>query len=69
MLLSTSVVSTRIFRPRMMADLVRAVVRQTKARVFAGLTQFPGKLLSLFEPHTEIIRKGKFGAARSRKDD
>jgi len=31
----------------------------TKARVFAGLTQFPGKLLSLFEPHTEIIRKGK----------
>jgi len=41
----------------------------TKARVFAGLTQFPGKLLSLFEPHTEIIRKGKAGAARSRKDD
>ena len=33
----------------------------TKARVFAGLTQFPGKLLSLFEPHTEIIRKGKAG--------
>ena len=42
-----------------MAEQVRAVVRQTKARVFAGLTQFPGKLLSLFEPHTEIIRKGK----------
>lgn len=38
---------------------VRAVVRQTKARVFAGVTQFPGKLVSLFEPHTEIIRKGK----------
>ena len=36
-------------------------MRQTKARVFAGLTQFPGKLLSLFEPHTEIIRKGKAG--------
>jgi IS5 family transposase len=44
-----------------MAEQVRAVVRQTKARVFAGLTQFPGKLLSLFEPHTEIIRKGKAG--------
>jgi IS5 family transposase len=42
-----------------MAEQVRAVVRQTKARVFAGLTQFPKKLLSLFEPHTEIIRKGK----------
>jgi IS5 family transposase len=42
-----------------MAEQLRAVVRQTKARVFAGLTQFPKKLLSLFEPHTEIIRKGK----------
>ncbi len=42
-----------------MSEQVRAVVRQTKARVFAGVTQFPGKLVSLFEPHTEIIRKGK----------
>ncbi len=44
-----------------MADQVRRVVRQTKARVFDGLTQLPGKLVSLFEPHTEIIRKGKAG--------
>jgi IS5 family transposase len=44
-----------------MADQVRRVVRQTKARVFAGLTQFPDKLISLFEPHSEIIRKGKAG--------
>lgn len=44
-----------------MADQVRRVVRQTQARVFAGLTQFPDKLVSLFEPHTEIIRKGKAG--------
>jgi len=44
-----------------MADQVRRVVRQTKARVLAGLTQFPDKLVSLFEPHTEIIRKGKAG--------
>jgi IS5 family transposase len=44
-----------------MADQVRRVVRQTKFRVFAGLTQFPDKLVSLFEPHTEIIRKGKAG--------
>jgi len=43
------------------ADQVRRVVKQTKARVFAGLTQFPDKLVSLFEPHTEIIRKGKSG--------
>lgn len=43
------------------ADQVRGVMRQTKARVFAGLTQFPDKLVSLFEPQTEIIRKGKAG--------
>lgn len=40
-------------------DQVHKVVRQAKARVFGGLTKFPEKLLSLFEPHTEIIRKGK----------
>lgn len=44
-----------------MAGRVRQVVRQTKARIFAGITQFPDKLVSLFEPHTEIIRKGKAG--------
>jgi IS5 family transposase len=44
-----------------MAAQVRRVVRQTKARIFAGVTKFPDKLVSLFEPHTEIIRKGKAG--------
>lgn len=43
------------------AERVRRVVRQTKARIFTGLTKFPDKLVSLFEPHTEIIRKGKAG--------
>jgi IS5 family transposase len=42
-----------------MADRVRQVVKQTKVRVFDGITQLPGKIVSLFEPHTEIIRKGK----------
>lgn len=42
-----------------MADRVKRVVKQAKARVFDGVTQFPGKIVSLFEPHTEIIRKGK----------
>jgi hypothetical protein len=42
-----------------MAGLVRQVVRQTKARVFQGITKYPHKIVSLFEPHTEIIRKGK----------
>lgn len=44
-----------------MAERVRRVVRQPRARVFEGLTQSPGKLLSLFESHTEMIRKGKAG--------
>ncbi len=42
-----------------MTGRVRQVVQQTKARIFEGLTRFPGKIVSLFEPHTEIIRKGK----------
>src|SRR5687767_13744403 len=42
-----------------MASRVRQVVRQANARVFPGLTQLPGKLVSVFEPHTEIIGKGK----------
>ena len=27
--------------------------------MFQGITQYPNKILSVFEPHTEIIRKGK----------
>jgi transposase, IS5 family len=42
-----------------MAGRVRHVVKQTKARIFDGVTQLPGKIVSLFEPHSEIIRKGK----------
>lgn len=42
-----------------MAGLVRQVVKQAKVRVFDGVTQLPGKIVSLFEPHSEIIRKGK----------
>src|SRR5579885_742118 len=38
---------------------VRQVIRQTVARIFRGDTQYPEKLASIFEPHTEIIRKGK----------
>jgi IS5 family transposase len=42
-----------------MTGRVRQVLRQTKARVFQGITKYPHKIVSLFEPHTEIIRKGK----------
>jgi IS5 family transposase len=40
-------------------ELIRQVLAQTRARVLRGDTHFPGKVVSLFEPHTEIIRKGK----------
>jgi IS5 family transposase len=39
--------------------LVKQIVAQTRARILRGDTHFPGKVVSLFEPHTEIIRKGK----------
>jgi IS5 family transposase len=39
--------------------LVKQVIRQTRARVFRGNPHAPDKLLSLFEPQTEVIRKGK----------
>ena len=42
-----------------MSDRVRQVVKQARARIFGGVTQLPGKIVSLFEPHSEIIRKGK----------
>ena len=39
--------------------LVERVIAQTRARVFGGDTHVAGKVLSLFEPHTQVIRKGK----------
>ena len=39
--------------------VVRQVLAQTRARVLYGNTHFPAKVVSVFEPHTEIIRKGK----------
>ena len=44
-----------------MVPRVQQVMRQTKARVFAGDTHAEGKIVSLFEPTTEVIRKGKAG--------
>jgi IS5 family transposase len=42
-----------------MVPLVKQVMKQTRARIFRGETRTEGKLLSLFEPSTEVIRKGK----------
>ena len=42
-----------------MIPLLRRVVAQTTQRVFEGDTHVPDKVVSLFEPHTTPIRKGK----------
>lgn len=39
--------------------LTQKVIAQTNARIFEGQTHYPDKILSLFEEHTVIIRKGK----------
>lgn len=40
-------------------ERVKQVRRQTRKRVFGGDTHVEGKLASIFEPTTEIIRRGK----------
>jgi transposase, IS5 family len=42
-----------------MLPLVQRVIAQTKARILGGGKHYHDKVLSLFEPHTEAIRKGK----------
>ncbi len=42
-----------------MAPRVQQVMRQARARVFGGDTHVANKLVSVFEPATEVIRKGK----------
>ena len=44
-----------------MLPRVRHVMRQTLERIYHGKTRTQGKILSLFEPATEVIRKGKAG--------
>ena len=43
----------------MMMGRVHQVVKQTRVRIFAGDTKSQEKIVSVFEPYTEIIRKGK----------
>jgi IS5 family transposase len=35
------------------------VIRQTRARIVRGVTKSPGKIISIFEPHAQILRRGK----------
>ena len=44
-----------------MIPRVRQVLRQTRQRVLDGDTRAEGKIVSVFEPQTEVIRKGKAG--------
>ena len=44
-----------------MLPRVQQVIQQTKTRIFDGNTRAEGKIVSLFEPSTEVIRKGKAG--------
>jgi IS5 family transposase len=44
---------------RQTRPLVARVLAQTRARIIGGNTHVPDKVLSIFEPHTETIRKGK----------
>jgi IS5 family transposase len=59
---STSVVST-LTRTRQqlqqMHPVVTRILAQARARVLGGDTHVPDKVLSVFEPHTAAIRKGK----------
>jgi len=50
---------TQIGQLRHFLPLVEKVIHQTKERVWEGNTHVAGKVLSLFEPHTQVIRKGK----------
>ena len=42
-----------------MVERVQQVIQQTRIRIFGGETKYGEKIVSVFEPQTEIIRKGK----------
>lgn len=42
-----------------MSELTQRVLAQTRARVLEGDTHYPEKIFSVFETHTEAVRKGK----------
>lgn len=42
-----------------MLPRARQVVRQTRDRIFRGITDSAAKIISIFEPHAQILRRGK----------
>jgi IS5 family transposase len=60
---ASAAITTTLTRARQqlqhMQPLVARVLDQTRARLLGGDTHVADKVLSVFEPHTEAIRKGK----------
>jgi IS5 family transposase len=60
---ATAAIAPILTRARQQLDqmrpLVTRVLAQTRARLLGGDTHVADKVLSVFEPHTEAIRKGK----------
>jgi transposase, IS5 family len=52
-------VEAQVGQLRSFLPLVEKVIAQTQKRVLGGDRHVEGKVLSLFEPHIEVIRKGK----------
>jgi IS5 family transposase len=52
-------VETQVGQLRHFLPWVEKVIRQTQRRLWGGDRHVTGKVLSLFEPHTQVIRKGK----------
>ena len=56
---TTSILSRARQQLRQMQPVVTRILEQTRARLIGGDIHVPEKVLSVFEPHTEAIRKGK----------
>jgi IS5 family transposase len=58
-LMEQVVLEARRYYLETMIPRARQVMRQARERIVRGNTHLAGKIVSVFEPHTEIIRKGK----------
>jgi IS5 family transposase len=56
---TTSTLTRARHQLQQMQPLVTRILDQTRARLLGGDIHVPDKVLSVFEPHTEAIRKGK----------
>ena len=56
---TTSILSRARQQLQQLQPVVTRILAQTRARLIGGDIHVPDKVLSIFEPHTEAIRKGK----------